>query len=40
MKIGVVDGQGGGIGSQIIKRLRGILSAEVEIFALGTNAVA
>ncbi len=40
MKIGVVDGQGGGIGSQIVKKLRGVLPAEVEIFALGTNAVA
>ncbi|MCD6170575.1 MAG: DUF3842 family protein [Candidatus Latescibacteria bacterium] len=40
MKIGVVDGQGGGIGSQIVKKLRGVLPAEVEIFALGTNGVA
>ncbi len=38
--IGVIDGQGGGIGSQIIKKLREGLSSEQEIVALGTNAVA
>jgi hypothetical protein len=38
--IAVIDGQGGGIGSVIIKRLREILGEEVEIIGLGTNAMA
>jgi len=38
--IAVVDGQGGGIGSLIIKRLREILAEEVEVTGLGTNAMA
>ena len=36
----VVDGQGGGIGSLIIKRLRESLAEEVEVIGLGTNAMA
>ena len=36
----VMDGQGGGIGRAIIKRLRESLDNEVEILALGTNSVA
>ncbi|MCF8110697.1 MAG: DUF3842 family protein [Desulfobacteraceae bacterium] len=36
----VIDGQGGGIGATIIKRLRTIYEEEVEIVALGTNAIA
>ena len=36
----VMDGQGGGIGRAIIKRLRETFGEEVEIFALGTNSVA
>lgn len=40
MKIAVIDGQGGGIGHQIILQLRERLPEEVEIIALGTNAVA
>ena len=36
----VIDGQGGGIGSVIIKRLREVLYEEVEIIGLGTNAMA
>lgn len=36
----VMDGQGGGIGRAIIKRLRGTFGEEVEILALGTNSVA
>ncbi len=39
-KIAVVDGQGGGIGSLVVKRLRDELGDEVEILALGTNAAA
>ncbi len=38
--IAVIDGQGGGIGSVIIKRLREVLYEEVEIIGLGTNAMA
>jgi hypothetical protein len=38
--IAVIDGQGGGIGSLIIKGLREALHEEVEIIALGTNAMA
>jgi len=40
--IGVIDGQGGGIGSNIIKRLQETIGQEVEleIIALGTNAMA
>jgi len=40
MRIGVVDGQGGGIGSQIVKKLRQALGSEFEIIALGTNEMA
>jgi len=36
----VIDGQGGGIGRALIKRLRESLNDEVEILALGTNSVA
>jgi NAD(P)-dependent dehydrogenase (short-subunit alcohol dehydrogenase family) len=38
--IAVIDGQGGGIGSAIIKRLREVLGEEVEVIGLGTNAMA
>ncbi len=40
MKVAVVDGQGGGIGSLIVKRLREEFGDEIEIFALGTNSSA
>ncbi len=40
VRIVVIDGQGGGIGYQVILALRGDLPDEVEIIALGTNAVA
>jgi hypothetical protein len=40
MRIGVIDGQGGGIGSLIVKRLREEFGEEVEIIALGTNSTA
>ena len=36
----VIDGQGGGIGSVIIKRLKEVYGESVEIIALGTNAIA
>lgn len=35
-----MDGQGGGIGRAIIKRLRDTFGEEMEILALGTNSVA
>jgi hypothetical protein len=38
--IAVIDGQGGGIGSVIIKCLREIFSEEAEVIGLGTNAMA
>ena len=38
--IAVIDGQGGGIGSAIIKRLREVLAEGIEVVALGTNAMA
>jgi hypothetical protein len=36
----VVDGQGGGIGRAIIKRLRDVFGEDMEILALGTNSIA
>ena len=36
----VIDGQGGGIGSLVIKRLREAFGDSVDITALGTNAIA
>ncbi len=39
-KIAVIDGQGGGIGSLIIKRLKEELGESFEIIALGTNSSA
>jgi len=38
--VAVIDGQGGGIGSLMIKHLRENLAEEVEIVGLGTNAMA
>lgn len=40
LKIAVIDGLGGGLGSQIVNRLKENLNNEVELIALGTNAVA
>jgi hypothetical protein len=39
-RICVIDGQGGGIGSAIIKKLKSVFGETVEILALGTNAIA
>jgi len=39
-KICVIDGQGGGMGSTIIRRLKEVFGETVEIIALGTNAIA
>jgi len=40
MIIAVIDGMGGGIGAQIVTQIRQELPLDVEILALGTNAVA
>ena len=40
IKICVIDGQGGGIGSAIIKKLREKFIDKVEIIAIGTNSIA
>jgi len=39
-RICVIDGQGGGIGSTVIKRLKDVYHESVEITAIGTNAIA
>jgi hypothetical protein len=38
--VAVIDGQGGGIGNLIVKKLREEFEDRVEIIALGTNAAA
>jgi hypothetical protein len=38
--IAVIDGMGGGIGVQIISRIKGFAREDIEIIALGTNGVA
>jgi NAD(P)-dependent dehydrogenase (short-subunit alcohol dehydrogenase family) len=40
LRICVVDGQGGGIGAALIKRLKEVYQEEHEVIALGTNVVA
>jgi len=40
MKIAVVDGMGGSIGTQIVLQLRQTLPEDADIIALGTNAIA
>ena len=40
MKLMIMDGQGGGIGATIIKRLREAIGNDLEILALGTNSIA
>jgi len=39
-QICIIDGQGGGIGSATIKKLREHFEESIEIIALGTNAIA
>jgi hypothetical protein len=39
-RICVIDGQGGGIGSTVIKKLKELYGEDIEIIALGTNAIA
>lgn len=40
MVVGVIDGMGGGIGSQVVTSLRKMLPADLVIIALGTNPLA
>lgn len=40
MRIAVIDGQGGGIGKHVVEKLRRELPEDIEIIALGTNALA
>jgi len=39
-RICIIDGQGGGIGSATIKKLRDVFEESIDIVALGTNAIA
>lgn len=39
-RICVIDGQGGGIGSTIIRKLKEKFEENIEVLALGTNAIA
>ena len=40
IRIAVIDGQGGGIGATVIKRIKEVYGERVEVWALGTNAIA
>lgn len=40
MKIAVIDGKGGGIGCQIVERLKSLRKDDIEIIVLGTNSQA
>ncbi len=40
MRILVIDGQGGGLGAQLVTRLKARLGPAVQIWAAGTNALA
>lgn len=40
MIIAVIDGMGGGIGSQIVSYLREELPTYIDVYALGTNSIA
>lgn len=39
-RVCVIDGQGGGIGSAVIKKLKSLYEESIEVIALGTNAIA
>ncbi len=39
-RIAVIDGQGGGIGTTIIKKIKEAYGERLEVWALGTNAIA
>lgn len=36
----MIDGQGGGIGSVVVKKIREVFQEKVEVVALGTNGIA
>lgn len=40
MKILIIDGQGGGIGSGLVEQLRGLQEKDLEIWAVGANVTA
>ena len=40
MRICIIDGMGGGIGNALIKKIKAAFQEQVEIIALGTNAIA
>jgi len=40
VRIAIIDGQGGGIGKHIVDKLRREFPEDIEILALGTNALA
>jgi hypothetical protein len=40
IRIAVIDGQGGGIGTIIVKRIKEVFGERAELWALGTNAIA
>lgn len=40
MKIAVIDGKGGGIGCQIVERLKSLKRDDIEIIVLGANSQA
>jgi len=40
MRIAVIDGKGGGIGCQVVERLKSLKNNDIEIIALGTNSQA
>ena len=39
-RICIIDGQGGGIGALIVKYLKAVFGEDIEMIALGTNAIA
>ncbi len=40
MQVAVIDGQGGGIGKNLVEKIKARFGARVHVIALGTNAVA
>lgn len=40
IRIAVIDGQGGGIGAAIIRKIKEVFGERTEVWALGTNAIA
>jgi hypothetical protein len=40
LRVAVIDGQGGGIGTTIIRKIKEVHGETMEVWALGTNAIA